>query len=135
MYQKLIHEIHPSKKSYSRDLIRVCVFSGEIAQRLGDHEVHISEFIVAKILGYVDYLRGHPEVTKMFLIKLPVLLLKPKQILMRDDRPSERYIICGERNHRVVLEIKRNGIVTEINTIHLLREENLRKLEKKCIKL
>jgi hypothetical protein len=52
---------------------------------------------------------------------------------MRLDRPKERYIICGDPKHRVVLEIKRNENVTEINTIHLIRKETLLKLESKCV--
>lgn len=132
MYTELIKNIRPGNK-YARDLVRVCVFGDELAKRIGDYEVYISEFVAAKILGYINHLDGHPEVGKEFLVTLPDLLKHPKEILMRTDRPNERYIICGIPDHRVVLEIARNHGVTEINTVHLIRERNLEKLEHKCI--
>lgn len=135
MYYELIKEISPYKKKYSKSLVLVCSFSQELSRRIGDNEVYVSEFIVAKIMGYIKHLQGHPEVGNKFLLQLPRLLKKPKKILMRNDRPRERYVICGKENHRVVLEISRRGRFTEINTIHLIRDDNLRKLEDKCIKL
>jgi hypothetical protein len=135
MYYELIADIVPYKNKYSKELTLVCSLNDQLSRRIGDDKVFISEFVVAKILGYLKHLQGHPEVTKDFLFQLPEFLVKPKEILMRTDRSRERYVICGEKDHRVVLEIERGGKYTEINTIHLIREENLKKLEGKCIKL
>jgi hypothetical protein len=100
---------------------------------IDDRKVYISEFVVAKILGYVHHLKGHPKVTREFLLQLPQFLSNPIKILQKESRPKELYIICGKPTHRVVLEIKRNNNRTEINTIHRIRESTLKKLEEKCI--
>ena len=110
-------------------------FDKNLVERIGDDEVYISEFVVAKIFGYIPHLIGHLEITKNFLFNLPQYLNNPRKILMRPDRPNERYLICSVPDHRIVLEIKRDGGVTQINTIHIIREYNLKKLEEKCITL
>ena len=133
MYLEMIEKIKSGSLFYSRSPILVCSFNKNLAERIGDSEVYISEFVTAKILGYLAHLVGHPEITKDFLKKLPEYLNNPNSVLMRLDRLKERYIICGSPSHRVVLEIKRNGNFTEINTVHLIREETLLKLEGKCI--
>lgn len=133
MYFEILEKIKPGSSSYSRDPVLVCRFNKTLAKRIGDSEVYISEFVIAKIFGYLPHLVGHPEIAKDFLKKLPEYLNNPNRVLMRLDRRKERYIICGSPVHRVVLEIKRNDDFTEINTIHLIREETLLKLEAKCI--
>lgn len=135
MYREILDQISQNKHAYSRETILVCNFTPELSTRIGDTSVFISEYVLAKILGYLQHLKGHPEVTKNFLTTLPEILTAPKEILVKSDRPNERYIICGDPTHRVVLEIKRNNNVTEINTIHKIRESTLRKLEEKCKKL
>ncbi len=135
MYRELVKDIVSYKNHYSRERVLVCTFNEELSERVGDNSIYISEFVIAKVLGYIKHLQGHPEVTKSFLIDLPNLLKSPKEILMNTYRPNERYIICGSPYHRVVLEIKRNNQVTEINTIHRIGEGNLRRLENKCKKL
>lgn len=132
MYFDIINNIDTGKVNYGRHLVLVCTFSAELAAIIGDREVYISEFVVAKILGYIKRLNGHPEVTKEFFLALPDLLKNSKGVLMRGDRPNERYVICGTPHHRVVLEIKRDGGVTQINTIHLIKESKLKRLRNKC---
>ncbi len=104
----------------------------EIALKLTDDEIYISEFVVAKIMGFIPFLEGHPEVTQIFFLNLPNLLNSPIKILFDQTQPTKRFIICGDPTHRVVLEIRRNNRKTEINTIHRIRESTLRKLESKC---
>lgn len=133
MYHDLVNNMKPGRRTYSKELVLVCRFEKELADRIGDNEVYISEFVLAKILGYLPHLVGHPEISKNFLLILPEYLQQANEILMRLDRPKERYLICGIPNHRVVLEIKRDGGKTQINTIHLIKEFNLKKLENKCI--
>lgn len=133
MYFDLINNIKSSSNSYSRKPVLVCYFNKDLAERIGDQDVYISEFVLVKILGYLPHLVGHPEIMKDFFKKLPEYLEKPREILMRPDRPKERYLICGNPDHCVVLEIERKGTITEINTIHLIREETLLKLKGKCI--
>lgn len=135
MYYKAIQSVIPNKKKYSRDLVLVCYFQKELAKRIGDSHVYISEFVVAKILGHVSHLQGHPEITKDFLKKLPNYLNSPKEILMRVDRAKERYLICGYPHHKIVLEIKRDDNKTQINTIHIIKESKLKRFRNKCISL
>ncbi len=132
MYSDILKNISPNKNKYSHELIRVCVFDKSISRRIGDRRVYISEFVLAKILGYVKHLNGHPDVDLKFLLELPRFLKDPNEVLMRTDRPKERYVICGNPSHRVVLGIKRNNNVTEINTIHRIRESTLNRLRVKC---
>lgn len=135
MYLEMIEKINPYSLLYSRDLILVCKFDKNLAERIGDNEVYISEFVIAKIFGYIPHLTGHLEITKSFLCNLPEYLNNPRKILMRPDRPNERYLICSVPDHRIALEIRRDGGVTQINTIHIIREYNLKKLEEKCVAL
>lgn len=132
MFSELIININKDKNRFSHDLVFCVEISHTIFKNIEDGKVYISEFVIAKILGYLHHLKGHPEVTKDFLLELPYFLSNPIKILKKETRPKELYIICGEPTHRVVLEIKRNNNKTEINTIHRIRESTLKKLEEKC---
>jgi hypothetical protein len=132
MYQNLIISIDKDKNKFSRELILVTELNENISAKIGDNTVYISEFIVSKIMGYIPFLEGHPEVTVNFFLQLPELLNNPSQILEERNKPNKKYLICGEPTHRVVLEVRRNNDKTEINTIHRIRESTLRKLESKC---
>jgi hypothetical protein len=132
MYFYILNNIHQHKSKYGRDPVLVCIFNEELSARIGDREVYISEFVIAKILGYIKHLNSHPEVTIDFLINLPKFLNNPAEILIRADRPKERYVICGTPQHRIVLEIKRSGGLTQINTIHAIKESKLKRLRNKC---
>lgn len=92
MYHDLVNKIKSSRSRYSRELVLVCRFDQELSKRVGDKEIYISEFVLAKILGYIPHLSGHPDVTREFLIGLTGYLKKPTQVLMRKERPQERYL-------------------------------------------
>lgn len=135
MYRDLILNIDESKILFSKELILVCKVTKDIQDKIGDSEIYISEFVVAKIKGFIPKLEGHPEVNNEFFLDLPSLLNNPLEILIENSNRKKRYVICGEPTHRVILEIKRQNNKTEINTIHPIRQSALERMEKKCEKL
>ncbi len=123
---------HASKQRFSREPQRIAILPKHIATIVGDTEVYLSEFIIAKVMGLVDGLSGHPEITRATLEKLPENLEHPIKIF-KDIRSQKKYLfIHADPLHQVVVEIARKESgKTEINTIHLINPDKLKKLEHK----
>lgn len=123
---------HASKQLFSREPQCIAILPKHIATIVGDTEVYLSEFIIAKVMGLVGGLVGHPEVTRSILERLPENLEHPVKIF-RDIRSQKKYLfIHADPLHQVVVEIARKESGrTEINTIHLINPDKLKKLEHK----
>ena len=55
----------------------IVILDSELARRIGDERIHISEFIIAKVKGLIPTLGGHPEITDETFKRLPLNLLNP----------------------------------------------------------
>lgn len=117
---------------FSREPQRIAILPKHIAVTVGDREVYLSEFIIAKIMGLVSGLAGHPEVTKDVLQRLPNSLQDPMEIL-QDMRTGKKYLFISQNPLReIVVEIaRRESGKTEINTIHKIDADELKRLEHK----
>jgi hypothetical protein len=104
----------------------------EISRIIGDDEIHLSEFIVAKVRGFIRDKVGHPEITDEIFLKIPQNLSNPKEIL-QDIRASKKYLFINVNPlHEIVVEIfRRESGKTEINTIHIINTQELKRLEHK----
>lgn len=123
---------HASKQLFSREPQRIAILPKHIATIVGDTEVYLSEFIIAKVMGLVGGLAGHPEITRSILERLPKGLADPMKIL-QDTRMGKKYLFINQDPlHEIVVEIaRRESGRAEINTIHKIDIDELKRLEHK----
>ncbi len=103
-----------------------------IANVIKSNRIYLSEFIIAKVKGLIIGINGHPEITDNLFLKIPNNLSRPREIL-EDNRNNTKYLFINiEPLSEIVVEICRfESGKTEINTIHLINENELKRLESK----
>ena len=77
-------------------------------------------------------LPSHPEISDEILLKIPINLSFPKEIL-EDTRTIKKYIFISiDPLHEIVVEIcRKDSGKSEINTVHLINSQELKRLENK----
>lgn len=116
---------------FSRVPEPITVLRPEISSIIGDAQIHISEFIIAKIKGLIPAFIGHPEISDAMFINLPHNLSYPQQILA-DRRSNQKHLfVTSEPDHIIVVEVRRlESGKTEINTMYPIGDKEKRRLEK-----
>lgn len=117
---------------FKRDSELIVILPETIAKIIGDNQIYLSEFIIAKVKGKLEEFDGHPEITDDIFSKIPSNLSCPKEIL-KDIRHNRKYLFIGfDPLHEIVVEIyRKDSGKTEINTIHLITSKKLKRLEHK----
>ena len=117
---------------YSKTPVLVAVLDKEISIIIGDRLIHLSEFVIAKIKGFIPELDGHKEITNGLFLKLPDLIARPFKIL-RDTRADRKFLfITISPQTEIVIEVRRiESALTEINTFHVVGIDKLKRLERK----
>ncbi len=131
--EKLLSRISSNTTgSFSKKAECIAVVDDSIARIIGDSKIYISEFIIAKIKGKIPALPGHTEITDRFFLRLPKSLHFPFKIL-KDTRGERKFLFIAEDPlHEIVVEVvRKESGKTEINTIHLISEYKLKRLEHK----
>lgn len=116
---------------YKREPELVTKLPQNIADIVGDDEVNISEFIMAKIKGKIRGFKNHLEITDKIFREIPSELCRPDEIL-RDVRSKRvKYLFIKIKpKQQIVIEIKRpESGKTEINTIFQMSHKEQRRLE------
>ncbi len=110
----------------------IVVVGTDISEIIGDTHIYISEFIIAKVKGKIPEHNGHPEVTDEIFMKISESLSVPQKII-RDTRHNQKFLfINNDPLHEIVVEVSRQESgVTEINTIHIIDIQELKRLERK----
>jgi hypothetical protein len=116
---------------FSRVPEPIALLRPEISCLIGDAQIHISEFIIAKVKGLIPAFIGHPEISDAMFLKLPHNLSYPQKILA-DRRSDQKHLfITSEPEHIIVVEVRRlESGKTEINTIYPIGDKEKRRLEK-----
>lgn len=118
---------------FNKESELIAILPKEIAKIVGDNEIHISEFIIAKIKGLINGNNGHPKITDDIFIKLPESISNPFKIY-EDNRVLHRnkYIFIKlDPDHQIIVEISRpESGKTEINTVIPLVLRKRKQLEK-----
>ena len=128
----IISRVNNKNSLFSRKPEPISILKSAISDIVGDNVVYISEFVIAKIKGKIKELNGHLEITDKIIGTIPCLLNKPKEIL-RDTRSNKKYIfIISNPSIEIVIEIRRvESGKTEINTLHKININELKRLERK----
>ncbi len=131
--KNILERVNKNKTGiFRRDSELIVTLPEEISCIIGDDKIHLSEFIVAKVRGFIKDKVGHPEITDDIFLKIPQNLSNPKEIL-QDIRASKKYLFINANPlHEIVVEIfRRESGRTEINTIHIINIHELKRLEHK----
>lgn len=117
---------------YSREPNLISLLRPSIAHIIGSESVYISDFVIAKIKGFIPNVGYHPEISDAILNTISYNLNYPEKIL-EDTRAISKYLfICSSPLHEIVVEVNRQtSDKTEINTIHLINTRELKRLERK----
>ena len=117
---------------YRRESELIVVLPLKLANIIGTDSIYMSEFIIAKIKGKIKNIEGHKEITDLILSKVPESLSSPLEII-QDTRYDKKYLFVNiDPLHEIVVEISRNfSFKSEINTIHLINVQELKRLERK----
>ncbi|MEK7095653.1 MAG: hypothetical protein AAB917_03265 [Patescibacteria group bacterium] len=119
---------------FSKEPEMIVVLNQNISSIITDNNVHISEFIVAKIKGRIRNNRGHSEINQKIFLSIPNTLNNPSRIYI-DHRKTERnkYLFVSLKpSHQIVVEVKRiESGKTEINSIIPLGKRTLKQLGNK----
>ncbi len=131
--QRLVKSVNDNATGiFERNSRKIVTLPNAIASVIGSKEIYISEFIIAKIKGKIRNLPNHPEISDEVLLKIPISLSFPEEIL-QDTRTIKKYIFISiDPLHEIVVEIcRKNSGKSEINTIHLINPQELKRLENK----
>lgn len=117
---------------FKRDSELIVVLPYKIAKFIRSNYVNLSEFIIAKVKGKIEGIAGHPEIMDEIFFKIPFSLSYPREIL-EDTRLNKKYLFININPlNEIVVEISRfDSGKTEINTIHLINPNELKRLEQK----
>ena len=121
----LVNRVNINKTgTFSRIPSLIAVLEPNLAKIIGDDQVHISEFIIAKVKGLIPALDGHPEITDHIFEELPMNINHPNEILV-DKRVNGKYLFTAKDPlHVIVVEVTRKESgKTEINTIYPIGEK------------
>ncbi len=121
-----------SQKIYDKNPQFLTRLKPIIAHVIGSDTIYISQFVIAKIKGNIPSLNYHPEISDTIFDSIPDNINNPLKIL-RDTRTTLKFIfICSTPLHEIIVEIGRQPSGrTEINTIHLIKTDELKRLERK----
>ena len=116
---------------FSKELKLAVILRPTISDIIGDNEIYISEFIVAKIRGKTRGNAGHPEITDEIFLNVPYTLNHPF-VIYQDPRKAGKtkfIFIEVDKNHQIIVEICRIETgKSEINTIIPIGERTLKQL-------
>lgn len=117
---------------FKRESELIVILPHNISRVIGSCKIYLSEFIIAKVKGKIKDRDGHPEITDQIFLKIPKNLSFPREIL-KDTRHDKKYLFINiDPFHEIVVEISRNNLgKSEINTIHIIDERELKRLEHK----
>lgn len=116
---------------FSRIPEAIVILGPEIADRIGDDRVHISEFVIAKVKGLIPVLDGHPEITDDMFERLPLSLSNPSRVIFDTRLPNKYLFIAEDPVHAIAVEVRRKESgKTEINTIYKIDGQEQRRLDK-----
>ncbi len=129
--EKILEEIETTSY-YSKRPVLVGTLPEPLADIVGDGKIYISEFVVAKVMGKIQGVNSHPEITREILLRVTDVLHCPLEII-QDLRGDRKYLFIGEGPlHQIVIEIKREESgKSEINTIFKINLQELKRLEHK----
>ncbi|MDO8430373.1 MAG: hypothetical protein Q7S72_00060 [Candidatus Taylorbacteria bacterium] len=131
--QSLLDNVRDNKSGiFSNKPHLVVILNKQLSVLIGDEKIHLSEFVIAKIKGRIAELQGHPEIMDGIFLLLPIFIQHPQEIL-RDTRAKDKYLfIISNPFVEVVIEVRRiESGKTEINTMHKLNIQELKRLERK----
>jgi hypothetical protein len=130
--RNIISRVNNKNGSFSKNPELISILNSDISDIIGDNFVYISEFVIAKVKGKINELNGHPEITDEIIESIPYLIQRPHEIL-QDTRSGKKYLfIISNPFIEIVIEVRRiESGKTEINTLHRINTEELRRLERK----
>ena len=131
--KSMLENINANKDGhFSKDPEPIAILNERISLLIRDTVIHLSEFVIAKVKGKIPALNYHPEITDDIFISLPSIIQYPQQVL-KDTRASGKYLFIIESPFiEVVIEVRRiDSGKTEINTLHKITIEELKRLERK----
>ncbi len=115
---------------YNKNSELITTVDEDISVIIGDHSIHISEFIIAKVKGKSVGLVGHPEITDEIFLRIPFNLSNPQEIIQDIRSPRKYLFINSNPQHEIVVEVfRKESGKTEINTLHLISIHKLKQLE------
>jgi hypothetical protein len=116
---------------FSRAPEAIVILGSELAEKIGDDRVHISEFIIAKVKGLIPTLGGHPEITDDIFGRLPLSIFNPSRVILDKRSPNKYLFIADNPTHLIAIEVRRKeSSKTEINTIYKIDKKEQRRLDK-----
>lgn len=117
---------------FKRESELVVVLPLLISNIIKSDKIYLSEFIIAKVKGRIYGQNGHPEITDKMFLDIPYNLSHPREIL-EDNRNNKKYLFININPlSEIVVEISRfDSGKTEINTIHIINPQELKRLESK----
>lgn len=132
--ESLVERVNTNKTGiFNRDPELIATLSDNISLVIGDEKIYISEFIIAKIKGFIRNNEGHPEIDDSIFLNLPHSLSYPFEIY-EDKRVVGKckYIFIKlDPAHQIIVEILRaESGKTEINTIIPLNNKKRKQLKK-----
>lgn len=95
--------------------------------------VHLSEFVIAKIMGRIPDFLGHDDWKDVDFVAVPHLLKNPA-IVLRDSRSNSKYlhIDASESRRLIVVEVERRPSGhTSINTMYRIDPAEYKRLCKR----
>lgn len=132
---KLIDNVNQNNTGiYNRTPELIAKLPRKISKIIGSRDVYISEFIIAKVKGKIEGIKGHEKINDEVLEKIPQNLSRPHRI-MSDSRKNDRkeYLFINiDPLHQIVVEVERKSSgLTEINTVFETTPSELKRLEGK----
>ena len=128
----MLHRVNSNKTGTFSRMSEVIVMLGpELAEKIGDNRVHISEFIIAKVKGLIPTLGGHPEITDDIFGRLPSSLYSPSRVILDKRLPNKYLFIAHNPTHLIAVEVRRKESgKTEINTMYMIDKKEQGRLDK-----
>jgi hypothetical protein len=117
---------------FRRDSELIAILPSPIANIIKSKNIYLSEFVVAKVKGKILGFDGHPEITDEMFVMIPDKMSNPIEIL-EDTRSSKKYLFINiDPLSQIVVEVSRiESNKTEINTVHRINLQELKRLENK----
>ncbi len=116
---------------FDKNSHKITCIRDPIASILGARTVYLSDFIVAKIKGFVPGLTGHREVTDSLFKRIPKTLNHPYKIFrdFREPNRDKKIFVELDPVHKIVVELRIENRRAEINTIIPASSATIKKLK------